>query len=481
MATQSRTHLSAALRIAALGALTVSLWQVLTVRFNLGNNWTALFMTGDREKIPQDLAPGTYAWKNTEGYDGQWYRYVAHDPLFGKDYARVMDDPRLRYRRILVPGLAYLLAAGQTKWIDSTYILVVSLSVFMGIYWSARYLARYGRHPAWGLIFVLLPATMVSFDRMLVDATLAALFAGFMLYSETKVPTKAYLVSTLAFLTRETGFLLIAAGAGAAWKTGHRRRALLFLSAAIPALAWYVFVWHHTRTSGAGRIFSLPVVNLIRRVFTLRDVPVSPAALMAVRVFDLLAIMGLLTSIALTLHWAWRERNAISPGALAASQFALLGLFLGHTKHLSDAYIYSRPVSPMLLFVMLRGIATGAWWALAAPLAISLSVGVYFVNPALNILKSTTHATATPQNGTPTLLFVVEEFLAHVRPKLRQDVGQGCCDQTGAEAGGYFGTVHAPFRVVGVGESDTQAHSADAGIVESRLTCIGTRYEDSTR
>jgi hypothetical protein len=115
--------------------------------------------------------------------------------------------------------------------------------------------------------------------------------------------------------------------------------------------------------------------------------PVSPAVLMVVRLVDVLAIMGLVTSLVLGLWWAWRERETLSPPLLAAAQFAALGLFLGRAKHLDDALYYSRPVSPLLLFIMLRGITTGPRWVVAVPLPMSLNVGFYFVKPALNIVS----------------------------------------------------------------------------------------------
>ncbi len=77
--------------------------QALTVHYNYQGNWTALFQTGPRRPIPLALEfENIYKFEKTRGYDGQFYHYVAHDPLLTKGFSKHVDDPRLRWRRILV-------------------------------------------------------------------------------------------------------------------------------------------------------------------------------------------------------------------------------------------------------------------------------------------------------------------------------------------------------------------------------------------
>jgi hypothetical protein len=65
----------------ALGAAVVVLsWQAATVHVNYGGNWTALFTTGELHPAPPELAGNTYRFPASNGYDGQFYRYVAHAP-----------------------------------------------------------------------------------------------------------------------------------------------------------------------------------------------------------------------------------------------------------------------------------------------------------------------------------------------------------------------------------------------------------------
>ena len=83
-----------------------------------------------------DLDAGTYRFEGT-GYDGQFYRYLAH-------------------------------GFGQRDWINVACITVEMLFLALGAYWSARMLARRGRDPLRGLMLVVVPATLASFDRRLV-------------------------------------------------------------------------------------------------------------------------------------------------------------------------------------------------------------------------------------------------------------------------------------------------------------------------
>ena len=225
----------ACLAAAASAAVLVLLWQSLTVHYNYSGNWTALFHTGDTYAVPPGLFPGTYIFAETDGYDGMWYRYIAHDPLFRRGLAEFIDVAGIRYRRILVPGLAHLLGAGRPEWIDGAYIAVVWAFVALGVYWCSRYFHTHGRGPAWGLLFLLAPGTLTSIDRMVVDGPLTALFAGFLFYAGTCSWKKAYLIALLAFLTRETGILLIAGLVLHLVLEKQYRRAILSSTAALPA------------------------------------------------------------------------------------------------------------------------------------------------------------------------------------------------------------------------------------------------------
>jgi hypothetical protein len=224
--------------VAILSVLLVFAWTAARIHYAFGGNWTATFCTGTNFRVPPDLDAGTYRFEG-DGYDGQFYRYLAHDPFLRKGYSRYVDAPQMRFRRLLVPLAAWLFAFGQPRAIDGAYIAVEMLFLALGVYWCARLLARRGRSPLWGLLFVVVPATLASFDRMLLDGPLTALFAGFLLYCEEERWTRVWALAMLAALTRETGLLLIAAlVTDRLWRRDWRRAAW-FASSGVPAVAWY--------------------------------------------------------------------------------------------------------------------------------------------------------------------------------------------------------------------------------------------------
>src|SRR5262249_54527797 len=162
---------------------------------------------------------------------------VAHDPLFRLGLAQFVDAPRLRYRRVLVPGLAHLLALGRLELVDRAYRGVIVLCFFAGAFWLGRLAQASGRSSAWGAAFFFVPAAIVSTDRMTVDVSLAALCVAFALYSrEEGNSAKLYAILVLAALARETGLLLSLAWCLWLAQRRHWQRAALHLTATFPAM-----------------------------------------------------------------------------------------------------------------------------------------------------------------------------------------------------------------------------------------------------
>ena len=383
--TQGKTR-CAALGLAAAAA--VLTWQELTIRYHYQGNQTGLFCTGSKQRIPPQLRNGTYVFQNSYGYDAQFYRYAAHDLFLKKGLAGFVDDARLRYGRILLPLIAWGAAGGQERLIDQTYQLTVTVFCGMGVYWTCAYLTLAGCAPWWGLLFILLPATLASVDRMLVDGALCALFAGSLYYLRLGRFRAVYIITLLAPLVRETGFLLLAGVLLAALAERQWRRMLVFSTAATPALLWSWYVTAHTAPSQVYGIFGRPVFGLFVRLFTLRADPASGFVRPVILTVDFLAMAGFILCLAMAARWIWsRKEERLAASSITVGCFVLLGLLLGSPVQLLDAYGYARPISPVLLWVALQSVVRKTWAGLAPPLAVSLSVGMYCVPPALSIVR----------------------------------------------------------------------------------------------
>jgi hypothetical protein len=366
-----------------VAVLLVFSWSAARVHFTSGGNWTALFCTGADVRLPPDLDAGTYRTP-LGGYDGQYYRMLAHDPFLRKNYAPYVDSPQFRFRRVLVPLLAWLLAFGQQRWIDGAYLAVEGIFLALGTYWCARLLARRGRSPLWGLLFVAVPGTLASIDRMLLDGPLTALFAGFLQYCEEERRTRVWALSMLSWLTRETGLLPAAALVADCCYRRDWRGAMRFAASGIPALAWYGLL--ATRLP-PGKITEagIPGWGLLRRLFWLRPYP-DPRVQLWLRVTDILAVAGLIACILLAVLWL--RKLPIGPVTICVGLYVCLALVLCSPGYMVEAFGFGRPVSPLLLWVMIEAAGRGKWAALAPPLLVSLSVSLVFARPLVTILTA---------------------------------------------------------------------------------------------
>ena len=343
----------------AVLALALSLlWQFLTVHYNRAGNWTALFLTGDNRAIPPDLAAGTYTFHG-RGFDGEMYRYVAHDLFRQRGYVKYMDGPAQRYHRILVPALAYLLVAGHQPWIDASYIAVIAIFVLLGAFWLSRWAVLAGRHPAWALAFLLVPATLISVDRMTVDVALAAFTVAFAFYWRIGAWTKLFIVLVLACLVRESGVFLVGGCCLVELFSLRLARAAIWASTALPAFVWYVFI---RRTLPERTHFGVPTWfarKLRAGIFHgLHQPPryALPPLLEAVaRWSDVISLAAiLLASLVAILFLRSRPFN---PLAIAAVLFVVLVFVLTNRTYWNDVNGYARVFSPLLLLVGLGTLA----------------------------------------------------------------------------------------------------------------------------
>ncbi len=124
----------------------------LTVHYNYGGNWTALYLIGPRTPVPPGIpAERLYIFPNNTGYDGQSFHVMAHDPWMRRSTPAAVEIEPFRYARILVPAIAWMLALGHDPWIEPAYFTTILAFVFLGVFWMAAFALRLHLHPAWGL------------------------------------------------------------------------------------------------------------------------------------------------------------------------------------------------------------------------------------------------------------------------------------------------------------------------------------------
>jgi hypothetical protein len=316
----------------------------------------------------------------------------SHDPWLQKGWSKYQDAPKLRYRRILVPGLAWLLAAGQSRYIDAAYNSVILFSLFFGIYWLSRYAVFHGRSPAWGLGFLLVPGTLISIDRLTVDIALVALCSGLVWYVRKDSPGRIYLVLVLAGLARETGLLLTGACCLHALWNRRWRQAMVYATAALPALLWYGFVATHAAPMHASRgglvprwFFQYPLVGILMKLFQPEHYPFGPLLARGIQALDAIALGGLLLALGLAV-WGLRK-GRWDQEHWATLAFLALTLAVSTPGFWRNVYSYARPFSPLVFLVGLRALSGGSLWALAPILMMDLRVAAQWAPQLWGVLR----------------------------------------------------------------------------------------------
>lgn len=362
--------------LAAIATAILWLCQAIAVHYLYAGNWTGLFCIASATPVPSFLkGERLYLFPGTLGYDGQSFHLMAHDPWRRRGSAQAIDSPTLRYQRILVPALAWMLALGRDEWIHAAYIGVILTFSFLGVFWLARLAETRGRSSAWGLAFLAVPATITSADRMTADVALAALVAGFALYARKGPSWRTTAMLAAALLVRETAGLVAAGYCIYLLSRRQFTRAIATAGAFLPAAAWMLYV---TRGSPRSRAFSyldsMPLKGLLGRVVTIH--PLTGWRGEVVFFCDIAALAGIVLALALAAKFALARRW--DPVSVPLFSFALAAVFLSHPDVWADAYNFGRVLSPLLLLVFLESLPT-------RPFAALLPVTLVDLRIALNI------------------------------------------------------------------------------------------------
>ena len=377
--------------VSALICVCVGLaWQLLTVHFTYGGNQTGLFVTGSRFPSPPSLvSENLYVLPNSTGYDGQMYHYVAHDPFLRRGFAAYVDSARLRYRRILLPGLAFILALGRQPAIDVSYIATNLLFLFLGAWWLGRYLAFLGHSPALSILLVLAPAVVTSLDRLTVDLSLTGLSMGFLYYARIESRWRLYALLVLACLSRETGFALTLAFCLSRLAPHRFAQAAFYSTTALPAGLWYLFV--NSRTPDLGSVYGaelIPLAGIAKTLLHPFSYPFSPAVNGVITALDYLVMAGILMACCLAFSALYRNRAEYIE--IAISLWALAALCLPY-EFWQDCCSSGRVFTPLLILLVLPGVAHLSITRALPLILVSPRTWLQLVSPMLGIVRGILH------------------------------------------------------------------------------------------
>ena len=197
------------------------------------------------------------------------------------------------------------------------------------------------------------------------DVALAALTAGFALYSARGEPSwKLWAVLAAAPLARETG-LLLAAGYGV-WALGERRwaRAAGSAAALVPLAAWSAYIALRSAPDLTSHLGATPFAGIAWRALHPLSYPVTSAWLRNAAALDYLAFLGVVGAMLLAL------RRRPDPLWTASALFAIALAFVSHPQVWAEAYAFGRVASPLLVLLGMAALRDRWWWGLG-PLAMA--------------------------------------------------------------------------------------------------------------
>ena len=341
--------------------------QAFTVHRNFGGDWTALFVTSADRELPARL--DAYRFHSTMGYDGQFYRILAHDPLLLRTSPALLDAPALRWRRILTPALAHIVAFGQPGLVDGAYLAVTLGFLGLGVFWTVCFCRAVGL-PFWcGALFAALPAVVVSLERMTVDLSLAALAAGFVYLLHRPRGLGFWTVVALAPLARETGAVLPLACALDALLRREPRDFVKAVLSGLPALAWFGWVHSQAGADPVRFVEQWPLQALLSRTLDVSAIPAELSRQAVAGALDHLALLGVWAALVLAVQAVASESG---PLRWAIALFCVFPALLSYPGVWSEAYAFARILTPLVLWLALVAVERRRWagllpFALMAP------------------------------------------------------------------------------------------------------------------
>jgi hypothetical protein len=183
--------------------------------------------------------------ESADGYDGQFYYFIAADPAHGRDYMHSGPDDQsgIRYARILYPLLARGLSVGEARAVPYALVAINLAAICVGTAAVAFWLLRRRRSPWFAAIYGLWPGLVFAVFRDLAEPVAYALVALAVMCFDVRSTRRLVGAAALfaaALLTKETTivFPLVAAAALALHDRAWMRAALFVTGALGPMLAW---------------------------------------------------------------------------------------------------------------------------------------------------------------------------------------------------------------------------------------------------
>jgi hypothetical protein len=228
---------------ALLGTLVISIWVLVDVERS-GRNALNFIQPGEHgpsvEAFHQDF-PTTQLPKGL-GLDGQQYYVIARNPFHPTQVAPLLDRPRYRLQRPLLPWLAWMLhPTGGGYGLVWAFVVVGILAIFLGSMATGALAVQLGGKPWLAVAFAITPGAWFSLRATVADALALALAIAALALAHRERWLPAVLCGVAAVLAKEVIIVVLAGWVLWKWLSSRSRVALLLV--VVPAaviVAWWL-------------------------------------------------------------------------------------------------------------------------------------------------------------------------------------------------------------------------------------------------
>ena len=303
----------------------------------------------ERSYVPDDAKLEEF------GYDGQFFLYIAQDPLAQKGAWANIDSPSYRYQRILFPVLMYGLTGGDRNILPGATVIFNLACLLASVIVLLVWLRELGISSLWAVLmfcnYGLIYPAFAGLSEPL--ANLFLLYSLYCIWDEK--PGRAAWAMSLMVLTKE--YYVILPAAAFLWALFSKQKTrLAYLTPLLvgglwqAAVYWRFGIWSFEQSSGN---FFWPLAGLFEHLTT---TPYLSHTVFCIAVLVLLAVT----------IWQW-FRGPRSEELVLLSLFLLLPLMAGPAIWASENG-FMRVFSPAYLVYVLVVMGERTWiLSLAAP------------------------------------------------------------------------------------------------------------------
>jgi hypothetical protein len=362
------------LGLCASVAIVLAFYALALVRFShaqFGGNITG-FSYISKNWSAQPLWKEKTFLRDDDGYDGQFYYYVAHDPFIRtRIYTYFLDNwTSYRYKRVGYPLLVWLFALGQAGFLSFMMIAVNFLAVGIGCWFVGLIAQHYGRSTLWCVLYGLIPGLFLAVTRNLTEPLqMACLVAGLYFYVCKKKPAAASFFWAYAALCKDTALLVpLTFFLKEIIQRNYKRSAYCLIPFALYAV-WTAYVSSVIRSpmipttnfvnfNGYNSLYPAPFLPLIQSVmFKWKD----SGGFQTTGHYAVEFFLTLSCASAIFLSWIG-VRNKTDAISLPLLSFGLFSMFIANPW--IEYFGYTRTIAPLFLFLLAHFFATKDKWAL---------------------------------------------------------------------------------------------------------------------